>query len=97
MLLLVSVNGERWPSILSKVLGQVVGDSLGSNEDENLGGFSRDFLEVLDELSSLLEVGADLDNFGNVQVTVRIVRLVFECVRRKRKPKLTQTTPDFQW
>lgn len=66
------MNGERWPSILSEVLGQVVSDSLGSDEDEDLGGFGRDLLEVLDELSSLLKVGADLDNLGDVQVTVSV-------------------------
>lgn len=68
LLLLVSVNGKRGPSILSEVLGDVVGDSLGGGEDDDLGVLVRDGVKVLDELASLLEVSADLDDLGDVVV-----------------------------
>ena len=49
LLLLVTVNGERRPSVLARVLGEVVGDALGADEDEDLGRLGGDLLEVLDE------------------------------------------------
>ena len=68
-LLLVTVNGERWPAVLSKILGQVVRDALGADEDENLSRFRRDLLEVPDEASTLLEIATeDLDNLRDVDV-----------------------------
>ena len=49
LLLLVSVNRECWPSILTEVLGEFVGDSFRSDEDEDFGGFGRNLFEVFDE------------------------------------------------
>jgi hypothetical protein len=34
---------------LTKVFGEIVGDTLGTDENENLGVFGRDLFEVLDE------------------------------------------------
>jgi hypothetical protein len=62
------VNGKRRPSVLTKVLGQVVGDPLRTDEDEDLGVLRRDLLKVLDELAALLKVGADLDDLSDVEV-----------------------------
>ena len=62
------MDSERRPSVLSKVLGDIVGDSLGSGEDDDLSVLVGDGIEVLDELSSLLEVGADLDELLDVVV-----------------------------
>jgi hypothetical protein len=53
---------------LTKVLGQVVGDPLRTDEDEDLGVLGRDLFEVLDELAALLKVGADLDDLSDVEV-----------------------------
>jgi hypothetical protein len=33
---LVSVNGERGPAVLPEELGQVIGNTLGSDEDDDL-------------------------------------------------------------
>ena len=68
LLLLVSVDRERGPAVLSEVLGNIVGDSLGGGEDDDLCVLVRDGVEVLDELSSLLKVGADLDELLDVVV-----------------------------
>ena len=68
LLLLVTVDGERGPSVLSEVLCDVVGDSLGGGEDDDLGVLVRDGVEVLDELASLLKVGADLNELLDVVV-----------------------------
>jgi hypothetical protein len=67
LLLLVTVDGKRGPSVLTEVLGQVVGDPLGTDEDEDLGVLRRDLLEVLDQLAALLKVGADLDDLSDVE------------------------------
>ena len=49
LLLLVSVNRECRPSILTEVLGELVRDSFRSDEDEDFGGFGGDLFEVFDE------------------------------------------------
>jgi hypothetical protein len=72
--LLVTVNGECGPAIGSKELGQVVGDSLGSNENKNLGIFARDVLEVLEEFVSLVVLGTDLDDLLDVVVSSQLER-----------------------
>ena len=64
LLLLVAVNRERRPPVLAKVLGELVGDALRRDEDEDLGRLGRDLLEVANELLALFEVGADLRTRG---------------------------------
>ena len=68
LLLLVSVDGQRWPSVLTEVLGDVVGDTLRAHEDEDLGVFLRDLLEVLAKLRPLLKVTYDLNDLLDVVV-----------------------------
>lgn len=46
-LLLVTVDGESRPAVLAHKLGEVVSDTLGADEDEDLGVFARDLVEVL--------------------------------------------------
>ena len=62
------MDGKGRPAILSKVLGDLIGDSLGADEDEHFSIVLRDGLEVLDELAALLKVGADLNNLRDVGV-----------------------------
>ena len=66
------MNSQRRPSILPQELGQVVGDPLGTNKDQDLGVLLRDLVEVLDELSPLVKVGADSDLLGDVVVGLQL-------------------------
>ncbi len=67
-LLLISVDGQCWPSILTEVLGDVIGDTLRAYENENLCVLLADLLEVLDELCPLLEVTHDLNDLLDVVI-----------------------------
>lgn len=67
-LFLVTVDGQRWPSILTKVLGDVVRDSFCPDENEHLRVFLTYLVEVLDEFCPLLEIAADIDDLLNVVV-----------------------------
>lgn len=61
------MNGESGPAVLSKELGNVVGDTLGAGEDQALGSLVlHDGLEMLDKSVSLLVLGDNLDNLLNV-------------------------------
>lgn len=71
-LLLVSVDGQRGPPILTEILCDVVRNTLGADEDEDLGVLLGDLLEVLDELGPLLEVAHDLDNLLDVVVRSKL-------------------------
>ena len=62
------MDGQRWPSVLTEVLGDVVGDTLRAHEDEDLGVFLRDLFEVLAELRPLLKVTYDLNDLLDVVV-----------------------------
>lgn len=62
------MNRQSGPAILPQVLGQIVRNPLGSNKDQDLGVLLTDHVQVLDQFSSLLKVGADLDELGNVVV-----------------------------
>jgi len=42
------MNGECWPAILTKVLRNVIRDTLCANEDEDLGVLGTDNIEMLD-------------------------------------------------
>jgi hypothetical protein len=64
----VTVNSQRGPSVLPQELGEVVRDTLGAHEDENLCVLLTDLIEVLDELSTLFKVGAHLDVLSDVVV-----------------------------
>lgn len=69
LLLLVTVDGEGWPAVLSEEAGDLVGDTLGASEDEALVVLVlHDLLEVLDHLVALLEFRNDLNNLGDAVV-----------------------------
>ena len=68
LLFLVTMNRQSRPAVLPKVLGNVVGDTLRAHEDEDLGVFLRDLLEVLAELRPLLKVTYDLNDLLDVVV-----------------------------
>lgn len=62
------MDGQRRPSILTEVLGDVVCYSFCTDKDEYLGVFLTDLIEVLNEFRTLLKVAADLDNLLNIVV-----------------------------
>lgn len=62
------MDSECGPAVGSEVLGQVIGDSLGTNEDEDLGILARDLLEVLEEFVSLVVFGNNVDDLLDVVV-----------------------------
>lgn len=69
VLLLVAVNRKCGPAILAKETGDVVGDTLGASENQNLAGLVlHDLLNVLEHLVALLELGDDLDLLGDAVV-----------------------------
>jgi hypothetical protein len=57
---------------LPQELGQIVGNPLGTNKDQDLGVLLRDLVEVLDELSPLVKVGTDGDLLGDVVVGLQL-------------------------
>jgi hypothetical protein len=68
-LFFVTMNGKGGPTILTKVLGDIVCDTLCGNEDEDLGILCADLVEVLDELVALFEVTANLNDLLNIWVS----------------------------
>ena len=65
---LVTVDGECWPTVGSEVFGEVIGNSLGTDEDEDLGVLARDLLEVLEEPVPLVVLGDNLDDLLDIVV-----------------------------
>ena len=72
VLFLVAVDGQRWPPILSQVLGDIIGHSLGADENEDLGVLGADLVEVLEEFSTLFIVRADLNVLLDVVVISQV-------------------------
>ena len=68
------MDGECWPSVGSKVFGEVIGNSLGTDEDEDLGVLARDLLEVLEESVSLVVLGNNLDDLLDIVVGSQLER-----------------------
>ena len=69
ILLLVAVDRESWPAVLSEESSDVVSHALGSSEDEDLVRFVvHDLLHVLDQAVTLLEIGYNLNNLGDAMV-----------------------------
>lgn len=62
------MDRERRPSVLTKVLGDIIRNPFGGHEDEHLGILCADFLKVIDKLCPLLEVAANFDNLLDVVV-----------------------------
>lgn len=67
-LFLVTMNGKSGPAILTQVLCNIVGHSLGGNKDEHLGVLSADLVKVLDELIPLLKVAANFNDLLDVRI-----------------------------
>jgi len=67
-LFFVSVDGQCWPAVLTKVFGNIICNSLGSNENENFGVFGTDLIKVLDQFITLFEVTADVNNLLDVMI-----------------------------
>jgi hypothetical protein len=59
---------------LTQVLRDVIGYAFGANEDQHLGILCTDSIEVLDQLCSLFEVTADVDNLLYVVVRCQFHR-----------------------
>ena len=74
VLLLVAMDSKSRPTVLAKILGDIVRNSLGTDEDENLGVFLADLIQVLDELRSLLEITANFDDLLNVVIGSKLSR-----------------------
>ena len=74
VLLLVAMDSKSRPTVLAKILGDIVRNSLGTDEDENLGVFLADLIQVLDELRSLLEIAANFYDLLNVVVGSKLSR-----------------------
>jgi hypothetical protein len=68
------VDGKCWPSVGSEVFGEVIGNSLGTNENEDLGILARDLLEVLEEPVSLVVLGNNLDDLLDIVVGGQLER-----------------------
>lgn len=73
-LFLISMNSKSRPPVLTKVLGNIVCDSLGADEDEHLSIFLAYLVKMLNELRPLLKVTADLDDLCNAMVGGKLHR-----------------------
>lgn len=73
-LFLVTVDGECWPTVLTKVFRDVVCDPLSADKDENLSVLSADDIKMFDQLGAFLKVAADFDDLGNVMVRCKLHR-----------------------
>ena len=68
------MNGECWPTVLTKVFRDLVCDSLSADKDENLSVLSADDIKMFDQLGALLKVAADFDDLGDVMVCCELHR-----------------------
>ena len=68
------MNGECWPTILTKVFRDLVCDPLSADKDENLSVLSADDIKMFDQLGAFLEVAADFDDLGNVMIRCKLHR-----------------------
>ena len=68
------MNGECWPTVLTKVFRDIVCDPLSADKDENLSVLSANDIKMLDQLGAFLKVAADFDDLGNVMVRCELHR-----------------------
>lgn len=73
-LLLVTVNGECRPTILTKILGNVVCHTLRADENQDLGILTTDHVKMLQQLIALLMLGADLNVLLNIMISRQVER-----------------------
>lgn len=59
---------QSGPTILPQIFRDVVSNPFGPYEDQNLGIFGADLIQVLDQFCPLLEIAADLDDLLDVVV-----------------------------
>ena len=62
------MDGQRRPSVLTEILCDVVGDTLGAHEDKHLRVLLRGLFKVFDELRPLLKVADDLNDLLDVVI-----------------------------
>ena len=75
VLLLVAVDGEGWPAVLTKEAGDVVGHALRTCEDEDLVVLVlHNLIHVLRHAVALLEVGDDVDDLCDAMIGGQILR-----------------------
>jgi len=68
------MNGECWPTVLTKVFRDVVCDPLSADKDENLSVLSANDIKMFDQLGAFFKVAADFDDLGNVMVRCELHR-----------------------
>lgn len=68
------MNGECWPTVLTKVFRDIVCDPLSADKNENLSVLSANDIKMLDQLGAFLKVAADFDDLGNVMVRCELHR-----------------------
>ena len=68
ILLLITMDGQRRPAILTKVFRDVISDTFCAHEYENLRILGTDLIQVLDQLRALLEITANLHKLFDVVV-----------------------------
>ena len=66
---------QRWPSVLTEEAGDLICNTFGAGEDQNLVGADfHDFLEMPDHLVALLEVGYNLNDLVDPMVSRQVHR-----------------------
>jgi hypothetical protein len=85
LLFLVTMNGECWPAVLTKVFRDLVCDPLSADKDENLSVLSADDIKMFDQLGAFLKVAADFDELGDVMVRCELHRtkLIQESIQKQ--------------
>lgn len=68
------MNSQGRPAILTQIFGDVIRNTLRTNEDQHFRVFLADLVQVLDELRALLEVTANFDNLLDVVVGRQLSR-----------------------
>jgi len=68
------MDSKGRPAILTEVLGDVVRCALGADKDEDFGIFVGDLVEMLQELVTLIEIGADVNDLSDVRVCSELHR-----------------------
>ena len=62
------MDGQSRPTVLTKILRNIVCNSFRSHEDEDFGILLADLVKMLDKFGSFLEVAADFNNLRNAVI-----------------------------
>jgi hypothetical protein len=68
------MDSKRGPPILTEIFGDVVRCTLGADKNEDFGVLVGDLIEVLKELVTFIEIGADFDYLCDVHVSSELHR-----------------------